>query len=401
MSAKPAIEGGRPELNEYIPYSRPSLREEDIEAAVEVLRSQWLTTGPKICELEEMFAELVGAREAAAVNSGTAALHLAYDALGLKPGDEVLVPALTFSATASSVIMAGGTPVAVDVEEESLNISLDDAARRATRRTRAISPVHFGGLPCDMDKVLEFTRDDDVLIVQDACHAIGAEYKGRPLGGFGFAAAYSFHAVKQVAAGEGGALALNDEEAAEKVRRTRHHGLSTSPGERHGADASYYYEIAGLGYNYRLSDVQAALVISQLIRADDDLKKREKLAGEYDTLLKPLADRELLETVLTPSCVRHARHLFIIKLNLDKLRVERDRVFAALRAENVGVNVHYIPLYRHPFYRDRFGWDAADFPVTEDVFERILSLPMFTDLELETVAAVVRAIDKILTYYER
>jgi len=400
MSAKPAIEGGRPELDEYVPYSRPSLREEDIEAAVEVLRSQWLTTGPKIRELEEMFAELVGAREAAAVNSGTAALHLAYEALGLNRGDEVLVPALTFSATASSVIMAGGTPVAVDIEEESLNMSLDDAARRATRRTRAISPVHFGGLPCDMDRILEFTGDE-VLIVQDACHAIVAEYEGRPLGGFGFAAAYSFHAVKQVAAGEGGVLALNDEEAAERVRRTRHHGLSTSPGERHGAEASYYYEIAGLGYNYRLSDVQAALVISQLERADDDLKKREALAAEYDTLLEPLADRELLETVPTPSRVRHARHLYIIKLNLDKVPVGRDRVFAALRAENVGVNVHYIPLYRHPFYRDCFGWDAADFPVTEGVFGRILSLPMFTDLKLDTVAAVVRAIDKVLTYYER
>jgi perosamine synthetase len=400
MSAKPAIEGGRPELDEYVPYSRPSLREEDIEAAVEVLRSQWLTTGPKIRELEETIAELVGAREAAAVNSGTAALHLAYEALGLDPGDEVLVPALTFSATASSVIMAGGTPVAVDIEEESLNISLEDAARRVTQRTRAISPVHFGGLPCDMDRVLGFTGDD-VLIVQDACHAIGAEYEGRPLGGFGFAAAYSFHAVKQVAAGEGGALALNDEEAAEHVRRTRHHGLSTSPGERHGAEASYYYEIAGLGYNYRLSDVQAALVISQLERADDDLKKREALAAEYDTLLEPLADRELLDTVPTPSRVRHARHLYIIKLNLDKVPVGRDRVFAALRAENVGVNVHYIPLYRHPFYRDCFGWDAADFPVTEGVFGRILSLPMFTDLELETVAAAVRAIDKVLTYYER
>ncbi|UCE26402.1 MAG: DegT/DnrJ/EryC1/StrS family aminotransferase [Candidatus Coatesbacteria bacterium] len=400
MSAKPAIEGGRPELSEYVPYSRPSLRKEDIEAAVGVLRSQWLTTGPKIRELEEIFAKLVGAREAAAVNSGTAALHLAYDALGLNPGDEVLVPSLTFSATASSVIMAGGTPVAVDVEGESLNISLDDAARYATNRTRAISPVHIGGLPCDMDGILDFTSDN-IAVVQDACHAIGAEYKGRPLGGFGFAAAYSFHAVKQVAAGEGGALALNDEEAAEKVRRTRHHGLSTSPGERHGAGASYYYEITGLGYNYRLSDVQAALVISQLERADKDLVKREELATEYDSLLEPLVERELLETIPTPPEVRHARHLYIIKLNLGKLSVGRDRVFAALRAENVGVNVHYIPLYRHPFYRDRFGWDAADFPVTESVFERILSLPMFTELETETVGAVVRAVGKVLTYYKR
>lgn len=401
MGIKLAIDGGSPELKEYVPYSRPSLKEEDIKAAVDVLRSQWLTTGPKISELEAEFAELVGATEAVAVNSGTAALHLAYVALGLSPGDEVLVPALTFSATASSVIMAGGTPAIVDIDEKSLNISVGDAARKTNKKTKAISPVHIGGLPCDMGGIGKLANACRIAIVQDACHAIGAEYKGRRLGSFGFASAYSFHAVKQIAAGEGGALALNETEAAEKVRRARHHGLSTSPGERHGAAGSYFYEIIGLGYNYRLSDIQAALVISQLRRAGDDLDRRGRIAAEYDRLLAPLADRELLKTVETPDYVKHARHLYIVKLNLRKLRTDRDRIFAALRAENVGVNVHYIPLYRHPFYRERFGWNAADFPNTEQVFERILSIPMFTDLSLELVETIVKAIDKVLTYYEK
>jgi perosamine synthetase len=401
MGIKPAIEGGRPELEEYVPYSRPSLKEEDINAAVDVLRSQWLTTGPKIGELETVLAELVGAREVVAVNSGTAALHLAYDALGLKPGDEVVVPALTFSATASSVVMAGGTPVAADIDETSLNISLEDADRKVTARTRAISPVHIGGLPCDMGKVEDFSAEHDAVIIQDACHAIGATYDSRPLGGFGFAAAYSFHAVKQIAAGEGGALALNDLRAAEKARRVRHHGLSTSPAERHGAAASFYYEITGLGYNYRMSDIQAALALSQLRRVDSDLIKRERLAADYDSLLNSLMERELLEVVKTPANMKHARHLYVIKLNLDKLRTDRDRIFFALRAENVGVNVHYIPLYRHPFYRERFRWVPADFPATERVFEKILSLPMFTDLKSETVCSIVRAVDKVLTYYGR
>jgi perosamine synthetase len=350
--------------------------------------------------LEAEFAKLIGAREAVAVNSGTAALHLAYVALGLSPGDEVLVPALTFSATASSVVMAGGTPVIVDIDETSLNISLEDAARRINKKMKAISPVHIGGLPCDMDGIVELTNTYRMAMVQDACHAIGAEYKGRRLGSFGFASAYSFHAVKQIAAGEGGALVLNDSDAAERVRRARHHGLSTSPGERHGAAGSYYYEIIGLGYNYRLSDIQAALVISQLRRADDDLNKRGKIAAKYDRLLEPLVERGLLDTIATPDYVKHARHLYIIKLNLDKLRTDRDRIFAALRAENVGVNVHYIPLYRHPFYRERFGWNAVDFPNTERAFERILSIPMFTGLSLELAETIVGAIDKVLTYYE-
>jgi perosamine synthetase len=400
MSIKLAIDGGSPALKEYVPYSRPSLKEEDINAAVDVLRSQWLTTGPKIDELEREFAELVGAREAVAVNSGTAALHLAYVALGLSPGDEVLVPALTFSATASSVVMAGGTPVIVDIDEKSLNISVEDAARKINKRVKAISPVHIGGLPCDMDGIGRLTSEYGTAIVQDACHAIGAEYKGSRLGSFGFASAYSFHAVKQIAAGEGGALALNETDAAEKVRRARHHGLSTSPSERHGAAGSYYYEIIGLGYNYRLSDIQAALVISQLRRAGDDLNNRGRIAAEYDRLLEHLVERELIETIETPVYVKHARHLYIIKLNLGKLRADRDCIFAALRAENVGVNVHYIPLYRHPFYRERFGWNAVEFPNTERAFEKILSIPMFTDLSLELVETIVGAIDKVLTYYE-
>jgi perosamine synthetase len=400
MSVKLAIEGGPPALKEYVPYSRPSLKEEDIDAAVSVLRSQWLTTGPKIDELEVKFAELVGAREVVAVNSGTAALHLAYASLSLNTGDEVLIPALTFSATASSVVMAGGTPVPVDIDEGSLNISLEDAARRATKRTRAISPVHIGGLPCNMHGVEDLASQYNAVIVQDACHAIGAEYEKRPVGAFGFAAAYSFHAVKQVAAGEGGALALNNEETVESVRRARHHGISISPGERHGASASYYYDITGLGYNYRLSDIQAALVMSQLKRVEEDLRKREDIAREYDSLLKPLTEKGLVETIPTPDHVRHARHLYFIKINKGKLKVSRDHIFAALRAENVGVNVHYIPLYRHRFYRERFGWDAANFPSTERAFERILSLPLFTDLDFELVEAIVGAIDKVLKYYE-
>lgn len=401
MSPKLAIEGGRPELSEYVPYSRPALKEEDIAAAVEVLRSQWLTTGPKITELEGVLASLVGAREVVAVNSGTAALHLAYEALGLAPGDEVLVPAFTFSATASSVVMAGGTPVAVDIRPEDINISLDDAGKRLTDRTRAVSPVHFGGLPCEMAEVMEFAGSYGLSVVQDACHAVGAEYLGRPLGSFGYAAAYSFHAVKQVAAGEGGALALNDAGAAEKARRVRHHGLTTSPGERHGSSASYYYDVRELGYNYRMSDIQAALVISQLKRAGRDVEERELIAREYNRLLTPLVERGLVETVETPPHVTHARHLYIIKLVTDRLRVSRDQIFAALRAENVGVNVHYIPLYRHQFYRERFGWNPVDFPVSEDVFRRVLSVPFFTGLELAVVSAIVRALTKVLEHFER
>ncbi len=395
-----AIDGGKPTLPEFVPYSRPCVSEEDITAVNEVLRSQWLTTGPKVDELESVFAKAVGAPYAVALNSGTAALHLAYEAMGIGADDEVLVPAITFAATAAGAVMAGATPVLVDVDD-SLNIDPDDTRRRISKRTKAVAVVHMGGLPVDMDGVTKLAEEFGLAIVQDAAHAVVARYRGKRVGEFPGVAAYSLHAVKPVVAGEGGMLTCDSKEKTKLARKLRHHGISTSSTERHGAGASYYYEIDALGYNYRISDIQAALAISQMKRMEEDWRKREDIARFYDEALADMETDGYFELIPTPQYVRHGRHLYILKLNLDKYTVGRDEVFAALRAENVGTNVHYIPLNYHPYYQQRFGWKPESTPNAAALFERIISIPMFTDLKDTERVGVVTAIEKVLTHYEK
>ena len=383
-----------------MPYSRPCVSEEDIAAVTEVLRGQWLTTGPKIEELEEVFAEATGATYAVALNSGTAALHLAYEVMGIGAGDEVLVPAITFAATAAGAVMAGAAPVLVDVDE-SLNICLDDARRKISGNTKAIAVVHMGGLPVDMDGVYALAEEFGLPVIQDAAHAVAARYKGKRMGEFPGAAAYSLHAVKPIVAGEGGILTCDNAEQARLAKKLRHHGISASSSERHGAGASYYYEIDALGYNYRISDIHAALAISQMGRLERDWRKREDIAEFYDAELTEMEAAGYFELIPTPDYVRHGRHLYILKLNLSRYSVGRDAIFAALRAENVGTNVHYIPLNFHPYYRQKFNWKPEDTRNAAALFERIISIPMFTTLSEEERNGVVAALDKVLTYYEK
>jgi dTDP-4-amino-4,6-dideoxygalactose transaminase len=400
MPTQLAIDGGKPVLREFVPYSRPCVSEEDIAAVTEVLRSQWLTTGPKTEELEAVFAEATGAPYAVALNSGTAALHLAYEVMGIGAGDEVLVPAITFAATAAGAVMAGATPILVDVDE-SLNIDLEDARRKISGNTKAIAVVHMGGLPVDMDNVYTLADEFELAVVQDAAHAVAARYRGKRTGEFPGAAAFSLHAVKPVVAGEGGLLTCDDEDKARLAKKLRHHGISASSSERHGAGASYYYEIDTLGYNYRISDIQAALAISQMGRLEQDWRKREDIAEFYDAELADMEAAGYFGLIPTPDYVRHGRHLYVLKLNPNRYTVGRDAIFAALRAENVGTNVHYIPLNFHPYYREKFNWKPDDTPNAAALFERIISIPMFTTLGGEERTGVVAALDKVLTYYEK
>jgi perosamine synthetase len=397
MADKLALDGGAPVRAEFLPYSRPVLLEDDVRAAEEVLRSGWLTTGPTIGRLEEEFASFTGAAEAVAVSSCTAALHLAYRAVPLGAGDEVIVPAITFSATAAAAVAAGGKPVIADVGDD-LNVDPADVARRVTGKTRAVAVVHMGGLPADMAAVEEICEAHGLALVQDSAHAPGAEYRGRPLGGLGHAGCYSFHAVKQIAAGEGGALTTDDADVAARARLYRNHCLTTSAGDRHGAGASYRYDVVDLGYNYRLPDLNAALVLSQLGRFDADDGRRQTLAAFYD---EAFAGRDDLDIIATPEHVRHGRHLYIIKLKLEALTAGRDEVFRALRAENIGVNVHYIPLHYHTFYREAFGYAPGDFPRAEELFARTLTLPLFAAMEDGDAADVAAAVDKVLKHYRR
>ena len=397
MADKLALDGGAPVRGEFLPYSRPVLTEEDVRAVVEVLHSGWLTTGPAVPAFERAFAAAVGAAHAAAVSSCTAALHIAYRAVPLGPGDEVVVPALTFSATASAAIAAGGRPVIADVGDD-LNVDPGDVEARLTPRTRALVAVHMGGLPCDMKSLQEICRAKNLSLIQDCAHAVGATYEGEPLGGLGRAACYSFHAVKQIAAGEGGALTTNDDAVAAQARLFRNHCLTTSATDRHGPAAGYAYDISGRGCNYRMPDASAALAHSQLARLAGDDARRQELAATYDAAF---AGRDDLEAIPTPANVKHGRHLYVIKLRLGALKADRDAVFRALRAENVGVNVHYIPLHYHSYYRDAFGYRPGDFPRAEALFERILSLPLFAAMTDRDAADVIAAVAKVLAHYRR
>lgn len=397
MTDKIAAEGGAPVRADFLPYSRPALTAADVEAVVAVLKSSWLTTGPAVPALEGAFAAEAGAGHVVAVASCTAALHLAYLTLDLRPADEVLVPALTFAATAAAVVAAGGRPVLADVRED-LNLDVAEVERRASPRTRAVACVHMAGLPCDMDALEDVCRERGWALIQDCAHAVGARWRGSPLGGRGWAACYSFHAVKQIAAGEGGVLATNHEGVATRARLLRSHCQTTSAGARHGAAADFRYDITGAGFNYRLSDIHAALALSQLRRLAADDARRQALAARYDAAF---AGRDDLELIPTPPHAKHGRHLYIVKLNPAALRVGRDEVFRALRAENIGVNVHYIPLHYLSFYREVFGYRAGDFPRAESLYERLITLPLFAAMTDADADDVITAVDKVLRYYRR
>jgi perosamine synthetase len=379
-------EGDKAARDSLLPYGRQWIDEDDVAAVVEVLRSDWLTTGPRVAEFERAFARCVGAREAVAVSSGTAALHAAVYALGVGHGDEVIVPCLTFAATANCVVYQGGNPVFADVDADTLLIDPAEVERKITPRTRAVIAVDYAGQPCAYDALRDLARRRGLALVADACHALGGEYKGRPVGSLADLSTFSFHPVKHIATGEGGMVATDDPEKARRMRSFRNHGITTDHRQRE-ATGSWFYEMADLGYNYRLTDLQCALGMSQLRKLPGWVSRRRRIAARYDAAfaglpwLRPLAVR--------PE-VSHAYHLYVVRA-----AAERRRVFAALRAEGVGVNVHYIPVHLHPYYRRRFGAGPGLCPVAEAAYERILSLPIFPRMTDDDVEAVITSVRKV------
>ena len=389
-----ALHGGSPVREAPLPYGRQSVQDDDLAAVEEVLRSDWLTTGPKVAEFEEALAGVAGTVEAVAVSNGTAALHAAMFALGVGPGDEVIVPAITFVATANSVLFQGGVPVFADVEPDTLLLDPEDAESKITARTRAIISVDYAGQPCDYDSLREIAERLGVTLVADACHALGASYLGRPAGSLVELSVFSFHPVKHITSGEGGAVTTDDRRLAEKMRAFRNHGISADHHER-SRQGAHSYEMEDLGYNYRLTDFQCAMAASQLRRLPEFVRRRRAIAGAYDDAFSELPG-------LSPLAVRpnvsHAYHLYVVQLDLDALRVDRDTVFSALRAENVGVNVHYLPVYRHPYYQ-QIGYEAGICPVAEAAYEGLLSLPIFPVMSDRDIGDVVAAVTKVVTHY--
>jgi perosamine synthetase len=386
-----AIHGGAPVRKTLLPYGRQWIDEEDVQAVGEVLRSDWLTTGPHVADFEGSFAGATGAREAVAVSSGTAALHAAMHALGIGPGDEVIVPAMTFAATANCVVYQGGSPVFADVDPDTLLIDPRSAREKVTRKTRAIIAVDYAGQACDYDELRVIADEHDLSLVDDACHALGGAYRGRPVGSLADLNTFSLHPVKHITSGEGGVVTTDDPGLAARMRIFRNHGISSDHRQREKG-GSWFYEMVDLGYNYRLTDFQCALGKSQLSKLGDFVARRQGIARRYDTALKDLAG--ILPLEVTPG-VTHAYHLYVIRIDPGVLGADRAEVFRALRAEGIGVNVHYIPVHLHPYYRNRFGTGPGLCPVAEDAYERILSLPIFPRMTERDVGDVIQAVTKV------
>ena len=370
-----------------IPYGRQSIEDEDVAAVVEALRSDWLTTGPRVEDFEGAFAEFVGARHAVAVSSGTAALHAAMFAIGVGPGDEVIVPAMTFAASANCVVYQGATPIFADVDPATLLLDVESVASRITPRTRAIVAVDYAGQPCNYDGLRALADGHGLRLVADACHSLGGRYRGRPVGTVADLTAFSFHPVKHITTGEGGMISTDSPELAGKMRRFRNHGINNDSRQRE-REGSWNYEMVELGYNYRLTDFQCALGLSQLRRLPAWLSRRRDIARYYDAAFTPETGVRPLETA--PD-VEHARHLYVVRVDAP-----RADVFRSLRADGIGVNVHYIPVHLHPYYRGRFGTGPGMCPVAEEAYERILSLPMFPGMTDGDAEAVVRSVRKAL-----
>ncbi len=380
-------------MPECLPYGRQSIDEDDIQAVVDVLRSDWLTTGPKVAEFEQLFARRVGTAHAVAVTNGTAALHAAAHALGIGPGDEVLLPPMTFAATANVVVHQGGTPVFVDVEPETLLLDAERLEAAITPRTKAVFAVDYAGHPCDYDALRAITDRHGLALLADACHALGGAYKDRPVGSLADLSTFSFHPVKHITTGEGGMITTDDAGLADRMRTFRNHGISADFQQRR-QQASWFYEIAQPGHNYRISDIHCALGISQMGKLSDWVAGRRRIARQYDEAFADIAG-------LTPLRVNdhatHAYHLYVVRADVSRYPGGRAALFAALRDAGVGANVHYIPVHLHPFYRRRFGTGPGLCPVAEAAYEQILSLPIFpgmSDRDTEHVIATLAGLMK-------
>jgi perosamine synthetase len=382
----------------FLPFHVPSVSDEEIRSVVETLRSGWLTTGEKVRKFEEDFAKYVGSHRAVAVNSCTAALHLALDAVGIKEGDEVIVPTMTFAATAEVVLYFKAKPVLVDCEPDTLNIDAEQIERNITQHTKAIILVHFGGQPCDMHRILSIARKHDLKIIEDAAHALPASYKGKMIGTIGDITCFSFYATKTITTGEGGMATTDNPDWSDRMRMMSLHGISKDAWNRYSAEGSWYYEVLFPGFKYNLTDVAAALGAEQLKKADHFWRVRERLAGLYN---ERLADVPEIATPVLSSDVQHAWHLYVIQLELERLHLDRNQFINALKEKGIGTSVHFIPLHLHPFYRDSFGYSPGDFPVASAAYQRIVSLPIYPKMTQQDIDRVTDAVRTIVQEYRR
>jgi UDP-4-amino-4,6-dideoxy-N-acetyl-beta-L-altrosamine transaminase len=373
-------------IMDFIPYGSQWIDDDDINEVVSVLKSDWITTGPKIKEFEDALCAYIGCKYCVAVNSGTSALDIAVQSLDLPEGSEVITTPFTFVATSNAIVYNGLRPVFADICSDTFNIDPEEIRKKINKDTRAVIYVDYAGQPCDIRAIREIADEFDLYLIEDACHAIGAEYESRKVGNFADLTIFSFHPVKHITTGEGGAVVADNKELYKKLSLLRNHGIDKDAQDRYGPNASWAYDMKYLGRNYRITDFQAALGISQLKKLDEFIKKRSELAAMYGKLL---SDVHAIRLPVIKGNVRHAWHLYTILLDES---INRDDFFKYMRNANIGVNLHYIPVYKHSYYVKNFGFDPMEFPVTEDLFKRIITLPLFPKMELEQLESVVEAI---------
>jgi UDP-4-amino-4,6-dideoxy-N-acetyl-beta-L-altrosamine transaminase len=394
---KLAIFGGKPIRDTYLSYGKQTVDESDIQAVVDVLKGDYLTTGPFVKEFENKVASYVGAKYAVAVSNGTAALHMACFAAGIKDGDEVIVSPMTFAASANAVLYCGGTPVFSDIDPMTYNIDPDGIEAKITNKTKAIIPVDFSGQSVDMDRIKEIADKYNLIIIEDAAHALGSEYKGTKVGSKADMVEFSFHPVKLITTGEGGIVTTNSEKLYKKMMIFRSHGITREKeilNENHGP---WYYEQQYLGYNYRLTDFQSALGTSQMNKIEDFISRRREIVKLYNDSFKDLKE------IVTPFEAEYSNsgwHIYVIKIKPELLTVTRKEIFEALQAENIGVNVHYLPVYLHPYYRN-LGYEKGLCPNAEELYKNMITLPLFPSMSDKDVNDVVTAVKKVIDYYRK
>lgn len=394
---KLAINGGTPVRDTYLAYGKQKIDEDDINSVVKVLKGDYLTTGPIVSEFENSVAKYVGTKYAVAVSNGTAALHMACYAAGISEGDEVLVPAITFAASSNCVLYCGGKPVFIDIDPKSYNIDINKIKEKITSKTKAIIPVDFAGQSVDMDLILKIAEEYNLIVIEDAAHALGSEYKNEKVGSKAHMTEFSFHPVKPITTGEGGVVVTNSKELYEKMILFRSHGITRNSELMTENQGPWYYEQIDLGYNYRLTDIQSALGLSQIKKLDDFILKRREIVNKYNEAFKEL------EEIVTPfenEYSKSGHHIYVLLLNLDKLKCGRKEIFEALQAENIGVNVHYLPVYLHPYYK-KLGYKKGECPVAEDIYNRMITIPLFPSMSDKDIKDVIEAVKKVLNYYRK
>ncbi len=380
-------------IRKKIPYGSQWIDKKDIKEVVKVLKGDWITQGSKVDEFEKAVAKYCKVKYGIVFSSGTAALHAAYAAAEIGIGDEVIITPLTFAATANAVVYCGGKPVFADIQKDFLNIDPEEIEKKITKRTKAIVPVDLAGHPCNYDKIKKIAKKYKLLIIEDAAQALGSVYKGRRIGSFADMTILSFHPVKAICTGEGGMVLTNNKDFYKNLKIFRNHGIVKKPKK-----GNWYYEIQKPGFNYRITDFQCALGISQLKKLDKFIKRRREIVDRYN---KAFSD---LEEIVTPNerdGVKSAWHIYIVQLVLEKLKVDRKKIFEALQKEGIGVQVHHMPTHLHPFYKEKFGYKKGDFPITERYYERTITLPLFPKMANKDIDRVIKTVKKTINFYKK